>query len=232
MICLGSQNYSSRMEARLYLSQRKIANMITTSDINMPSCSGTKALHSFLPDPIFKTLEGISQDLNELPTAIEYSRRYDLANNFLVQEIDQRILSIQNKTDMLQGKLRYTDALAMAIRIFLYLSGNRLASILPTNLTALASDLKDILSEPDCRLCSSFEFTIWQLFVGSVATTMDSETGIWFRTTLWRLARAYVLREWSRVLAILGRAFMPPSQLLGSFRSVWVEVLENQSFHV
>jgi hypothetical protein len=128
--------------------------------------------------------------------------------------------------------LQYTDALAQAIRIFLHLSYDRVSTILPATLTILASDLKDILSEPDTRLCSSFEFTVWQLFVGSVATTADSETGVWFRTTLWRLARAFVLREWSRVLAILKRAFMPPSQLLGSFRSVWRELLENQSFHV
>jgi hypothetical protein len=132
---------------------------------------------------------------------------------------------------MLRGKLRYTDALAQAIHIFLHLSCDRLP-ITPAGLNTLASDLKDILSEPDTRLCSSFEFTIWQLFVGSVATTADSETGVWFRTTLWRLTRAFVLREWERLLAILGRAFVLPYQLLGSFKSVWMEVMENQSFHV
>lgn len=85
--------------------------MIPTSDPDMPSQPCTKALHSF-PDSISKTLETISQDLKDLRTAIEYSRRYNQANHFLVEEIDQRILSIQNKTDMLQGTLRYTDALA------------------------------------------------------------------------------------------------------------------------
>lgn len=198
----------------------------------MPSQTSAKALHSFFPDSISKTLEAISQDLNDMHTAIEYSKRYNLADPFVVKEIDHRILSIRNKADMLQGKLRYTDALAQAIRIFLYLSCDRLAITSPADLTMLASDLKNILSEPDTRLCSSFEFTVWQLFVGSVATTADSETGAWFRTTLWRLARAFVLREWSGFLVILERAFMPPSQLLGSFRLVWEEVLENQSFHV
>lgn len=206
--------------------------MILTRDVDMPSHPSTKALYSFLPDPIPKTLEAISQDLEDLRTAIEHSRRYDLTNHFLGEEIDRRILSIQNKTDMLQGKLRYTDALAMAIRIFIYLSCDRFASISSADLTTLASDLKGILSEPDTRLCSSFEFTVWQLFVGSVATTADSETGIWFRTTLWRLARAFVLREWSGLLTILSRAFMPAPQLLGSFRSVWAEVMENQNFHI
>ncbi|KAL3706684.1 hypothetical protein TMatcc_007697 [Talaromyces marneffei ATCC 18224] len=201
------------------------------SDIDMNSQASTKALHSFFPDSISRTLDAISKDIANLRTAIEYSRRYELADHFLIKEIDERILTIQNKSDTLRGKLQYIDALAQSIRIFLHLSCDRLP-ILPANLTTLTSGLKNILSEPDTRLCSSFEFTIWQLFVGSVASTADSDTGIWFRTTLWRLARAFVLREWSRVLSILGRAFMPPYQLLADFKSVWIEVMENQSFHV
>lgn len=163
-----------------------------------------------------------------MQTAIENSRRNNLADPSVVKEIDHRIMSVRNKADMLQGKLRYTDGLVQAIRIFLYLSCDRLAVTSPADLTMLASDLKDILSKPDTRLCSSFEFTLWQLFVGSMATTADSETGVWFRTTFWRMARTLVLREWSGVLVTLGRASMP---LLGGFRLVWEEVMENQSFH-
>lgn len=195
----------------------------------MPAQTSAKALHSFFPDSISKTLEAISQDINELRTAIEYSRGYSLTDPFVFEEIDHRILSIRKKADTLRGRLRYTDALAQAIRIFLYLSCDRFSVTSPADLIMLASDLKDILSEPDIRLCSSFELTVWQLFVGGVATTADSETGVWFRITLWRLARAFILREWSGLLVILRRAFMP---LLESFNSIWREVLENRSFHV
>ncbi|KAF5015438.1 hypothetical protein F66182_13237, partial [Fusarium sp. NRRL 66182] len=116
-------------------------------------------------------------------------------------------MSVRNKADMLQGKLRYTDGLVQAIRIFLYLSCDRLAVTSPADLTMLASDLKDILSKPDTRLCSSFEFTLWQLFVGSMATTADSETGVWFRTTFWRMARTLGFEgvEWG--IGYFGKSF-------------------------
>jgi hypothetical protein len=157
--------------------------------------------------------------------------RYDTPEEFVAMEVDQRILTILDKTDILRGQPGYTYSLGLSIRIFLHLSSDRFP-ILPADLSALASEVKDTLSEPDVRLCTSFELTAWQLLIGSVATTADSPTGSWFRVTLWKISRAFVFNEWAGVLAILEKAFMPHSRLLACFEAVWAEVMENQTFHI
>jgi hypothetical protein len=185
----------------------------------------------FMPKTVPETMDSISQDLSRLRTAIEYSMRYDTAEEFVAREIDQRILTILNNADILLGYPAYISALGLCIRIFLHLSSDRFP-ISPADLSVLASELKAILSEPDTRLCTSFELTAWQILTGSVATTADSPTGSWFRITLWKVSRAFVLSDWSRVLAYLNKDFIPHSRLLAEFKAVWTEAMENQVFHI
>lgn len=181
----------------------------------------------FLPE----TIHSISHDISDLCTAIEYSMKYDTAEEFVAKEIDERILIILNKAEVLKEQPGYTYALGLSIRIFLHLSSDRFP-ISPANLSVLTSELKAILSEPDIRLCTSYELTAWQLLTGSVATTADSPTGNWFRITLWRVSRAYAFIDWTGILTILSKSFMPHSQLLTNFKTVWTEVTENKAFHI
>lgn len=187
--------------------------------------------HLFLPKTIPETIDSISQDLSGLRTAIEYSMRYDTAEEFVAREIDQRILTILDKADIFQNYPGYISALGLSIRVFLHLSSDRFP-ISSADLVVLASDLKAILSEPDTRLCTSFELTAWQLFIGSVATTAYSPVGSWFRITLWKVSRAFVLSDWPRVLDFLDKAFMPHSRLLAGFKKVWTEAMENQAYAI
>lgn len=186
--------------------------------------------HLFLPKTIPETIDSISHDLSGLRTAIEYSMRYDTTEEFVIKEIDQRILKILDKADTFRNYPGYLFALAISIRIFLYLSSDRF-HISYADLGVLASDLKAILSEPDTRLCTSFELTTWQLFIGSVATTADSPAGTWFRITLWKVSRAFVLNDWSRMMDFLKKAFLPHSRLLADFKKVWIEAMDNKGFH-
>lgn len=178
----------------------------------------------FLPKSITETIDLISYDLSCLRTAIEYSMRYDTTEGFLTREIDERILLVLDKATTFHAHPGYVSAMGLSIRIFLHLSSDRFP-ISATDLGVLASDLKAVLSEPDTRLCTTFELTMWQLFVGSVATAADPSAGSWFRETLWKVSRAFLLSDWTRVLGFLDRAFMPDSRLLTAFEEVWKEVM-------
>ncbi|QKX61890.1 uncharacterized protein TRUGW13939_09046 [Talaromyces rugulosus] len=203
----------------------------TTEDIAILPKPSMNISHLFLPKTVPETIDSISQDLSSLRTAIEYSMRYDTAEEFVAREIDQRILEILNNADILRSYPAYISSLGLCIRIFLHLSSDRFP-ISAADLSVLTSELKAILGESDTRLCTSFELTAWQILTASVATTADSPAGRWFRITLWKVSRAFVLSDWSRVLAYLDKAFIPHTRLLAEFKAVWTEVMENPVFHI
>ncbi|KAH8886249.1 hypothetical protein GQ53DRAFT_728038 [Thozetella sp. PMI_491] len=185
--------------------------------------------HLFLPDSALHIIDTISKDLAGLRTVLEFSLSHSTTDEFLIKDINQRVLMVKERADMLRGQLRYTDALVLALHMFLHLSCDH-HSTPPAQLGAMANDLKDALSEPDTRLCTSIEFTAWQLMVGCVATT-ELQARNWFKITLWRLSKAMRLNEWSQVENILDKTFMPYSKLLGRFATAWEEAVETYKCH-
>lgn len=140
----------------------------------------------------------------------------------LSRQIGERVDGLQGEIDtLLQNSGPHIRAWASALRIFVFLSWPPKLAVCFRD---LAERLRDMLAAPGIRLCSSIDMTVWQFFVGAVASEEGSDTRIWFTTRVRKMFSPMHVREWKTVMGVLEKGFGPDIQLMERFQRVWDEV--------
>ena len=113
------------------------------------------------------------------------------------------------------------QATSLAMELILYLSWD---TPLQTNLTHLASELKEALHRLPFRPCLFMDLTSCQLMLGAIAAGEGSHIRAWFVARLRRAVLVLRCRGWARPLEILEKSFMPSSNLKARFTMLWNEL--------
>ncbi|KAK7418432.1 hypothetical protein QQX98_003924 [Neonectria punicea] len=164
-------------------------------------------------------ITGISRSMEQLRKELNYYYTSPTAPESSSQSIGHRVHSLHCALEpLLENDGPYIRAWALAIQAFLHKTWPSSPEV---SLGDLAKRLGGALGEPEIRLCSSIEMTVWQYFVGAVTAEEGSETREWFITRLQRMFLPMRVREWKTVTRILERALMPDLRLLVEFKEMW-----------
>ncbi|KAK3692007.1 hypothetical protein B0T22DRAFT_634 [Podospora appendiculata] len=125
----------------------------------------------------------------------------------------------------LESKNPFVQATSRAIELVLHLSWPS-SGASRTDLTPLASELKQALCQIPVRPCLFMDLTSCQLMLGAIAAAEGSEVKAWFVGRMTRAALALRSRGCVRPLDILDKGFVSDVPLVARFRGLWKELYD------
>ena len=155
--------------------------------------------------------------------AIDASREAPQTSGFMMKEVVQPMYEMLSQARSLRtDENLILRASCICIELIIYLSWNCAPSAI--NLTAIASELKEVISSTQFRPCCYSDLTCCQLMLGAVATKEGSPTRAWFTSRLssaWRVVKS---RGCNDPMGILNRNMVFKAGLGPRFKSLWVEL--------
>ncbi|KAI0502852.1 hypothetical protein F5B22DRAFT_631659 [Xylaria bambusicola] len=165
----------------------------------------------------------LCETLTHWMEAIAVSRSTPQGSDFIMRCIAHpmhRILS--EARAMRTGGSLVLQASCICIELIVYLSWDCLSTAI--NLTAVASELKDVICASQFRPCCYSDLTCCQLMLGAVAANEDSHTKEWFMNRLggaWRVVKS---RGCNNAMDILEKNIVCKASLEARFKSLWADL--------
>ncbi|KAI1362984.1 hypothetical protein F5Y08DRAFT_310805 [Xylaria arbuscula] len=165
----------------------------------------------------------LCERLTQWMEVVDNSRATPQTSEFIMTNIIQPMYEIlsQARSLRIDGDL-ILQASCICVELIVYLSWNCLPSSI--NLTAIACELKEVISSTQFRPCCYSDLTCCQLMLGALAADEDSPTRTWFTKRLssaWRMVKS---RGCNDGMSILDKNMGFKAGLESRFKYLWTEL--------
>lgn len=149
-------------------------------------------------------------------------RKYQLGPNSTTKEIEEPLARLHCDARALRVEEDpYVQATSRAIELVLYLSWPPQVRV---DLTLLASELKEDLSQLQVRPCVYMDLTSFHLMIGAISADKGTQTRAWFVGKISRVVLAMRMRGWGEKLRVLERGLTSDTSLRPQLKALWKEI--------